>query len=147
MKTVVRILNILHKFILDFYVFLCENRNNDLYVEIWVFRKDTAMASEQVNRILEAEKKASEIEQEARVKSDEILANAQKQAQKDYQEALSEARKKVASLYEKHKEDGSSSNTANDAASEKAAEKLRDAAEPNREAAISAAMNILMGRK
>ena len=40
------------------------------------------MASEQVNRILEAEKKASEIEQEARVKSDEILANAQKQAQK-----------------------------------------------------------------
>ncbi len=137
----------MHKFILDFYVFLCENRNNDLYVEIWVFRKDTAMASEQVNRILEAEKKASEIEQEARVKSDEILANAQKQAQKDYQEALSEARKKVASLYEKHKEDGSSSNTANDAASEKAAEKLRDAAEPNREAAISAAMNILMGRK
>ena len=30
---------------------------------------------------------------------------------------------------------------------EKAAEKLRDEAEPNREAAISAAMNILMGRK
>ena len=147
MKTVVRILNILHKFILDFYVFLCENRNNDLYVEIWVFGKEASMASEQVNRILEAEKKAAGIEQDARMKADEILASAQKQAQKEYQEALAEARKKVASLYEKHKEDGSSSNTANDAASEKAAEKLRDEAEPNREAAISAAMNILMGRK
>lgn len=104
------------------------------------------MASEQVNRILEAEKKASEIEQDARIKSDEILASAQKQAQKDYQEALSDARKKVADLYEKHKEDGSSSNSANDIASEKAAEKLRDDAEPNREAAISSAMNILLGR-
>jgi len=147
MKTVVRILNILHKFILDFYVFLCENRNNDLQVEILVFGKESAMASEQVNRILEAEKKADEIEQEARLKADEILAKAQKQAQTDYQEALSDARKKVAALYEKHKSDGSDENTANDAASEKAAEKLRDDAEPNREAAISAAMDILMGRK
>ena len=147
MKTVVRILNILHKFILDFYVFLCENRNNDLYVEIWVFGKEASMASEQVNRILEAEKKAVEIEQDARIKADEILANAQKQAQKDYQEALSNARKKVANLYEEHKTSGSNENTASDAASEKAAEKLRDDAEPNREAAITAAMNILMGRK
>ena len=140
-------MNTLHKFTLDFYLSICKNRNNDLYVEIWVFRKDAAMASEQVNRILEAEKKASEIEQDARVKSDEILANAQKQAQKDYQEALSDARKKVAALNEKHKEDGSSSNSASDVASEKAAEKLRDEAEPNRESAITAAMNILMGRK
>ena len=79
------------------------------------------MASEQVNRILEAEKKASGIEQDARIKADEILANAQKQAQKDYQEALSNARKKVSDLYEKHKTSGSSENTASDAASERSA--------------------------
>ena len=50
------------------------------------------MASEQVNRIVEAEKKAAGFEHEARVKADEILANAQKQAQKEYQDALSAAR-------------------------------------------------------
>ena len=104
------------------------------------------MASEQVNRIIEAEKKASDIEAEGRTKADEILANAQKQAQNEYQEALSSARKKVAALYEKHKTDGSDEEQASDEAAQKAAEKLRDDAEPNREAAISAAMNILMGR-
>ena len=112
----------------------------------WYYKGMCALYVRDVKGAQDALKKASEIEQEARVKSDEILANAQKQAQKDYQEALSEARKRVAALYDKHKEDGSSSNTANDAASEKAAEKLRDDAEPNREAAITAAMNILMGR-
>ena len=146
MKTVAGNLNTLHKFILDFYVFLCENRNNDLYVEIWVFGKEASMASEQVNRIVEAEKKAAGFEQEARVKADEILANAQKQAQKEYQDALSAARKHVADLYEKHKSDGSDENSASDSAAEKAAEKLRDDAEPRREAAITATMNILMGR-
>ncbi|MBR5057935.1 MAG: hypothetical protein IKX04_05155 [Clostridiales bacterium] len=105
------------------------------------------MASEQVNRILEAEKKASEIEQEARIKADDILAKAQKQAQKDYQDALSAARKRVSDLYEKHKADGTDENSASDSAAEKAAEKLRDDAEPKREAAIAATMNILMGRK
>ena len=104
------------------------------------------MASEQVNRILEAEKKAAGIEQDARIKADEILAKAQKQAQTDYQDALSEARKKVSALYEKHKTEGSDENTASDSDAEKAAEKLRDDAEPNREAAIAAAMNILLGR-
>ncbi|MBO4927956.1 MAG: hypothetical protein J5379_06880 [Clostridiales bacterium] len=104
------------------------------------------MASEQVNRILETEKKAAGIEQDARIKADEILAKAQKQAQTEYQEALSSARKKVAALYEKHKTDGSDENSVSDSAAEKAAETLRDEAEPNREAAITAAMNILMGR-
>ena len=104
------------------------------------------MASEQVNRILEAEKKAAEIEQEGRAKADDILAQAQKKAQSEYQEALSSARKRVAALYEKHKEDGSSESSASDSAAEKTAEKMWDDAEPNREAAITAAMNILMGR-
>ena len=81
------------------------------------------MASEQVNRIVEAEKKAAGFEHEARVKADEILANAQKQAQKEHQDALSAARKHVADLYEKHKSDGSDENSASDSAAEKAAEK------------------------
>ena len=139
-------LNILHKYVLDFSIFLCENRNNDVDVENWFFGKEPFMASEQVNRILEAEKKAAEIEQEGRAKADDILAQAQKKAQSEYQEALSSARKRVAALYEKHKEDGSSESSASDSAAEKTAEKMRDDAEPNREAAITAAMNILMGR-
>ena len=126
------------KYVLDFSLFLCKNRNNDVDVENWFFRKGT--------RILEAEKKAAEIEQEGRAKADDILAQAQKKAQSEYQEALSTARKRVAALYEKHKEDGSSESSASDSAAEKTAEKMRDDAEPNREAAISAAMNILMGR-
>lgn len=139
-------MNTLHKYVLDFSYFICENRNNDLYVEIWVFGKEASMASEQVNRILEAEQKAAGFEQEARIKADEILATAQKQAQKEYQDALSSARKHVADLYEKHKMDGSDENSASDSAAEKAAEKLRDDAEPKREAAIATTMNILMGR-
>ena len=113
-----------------------------------VFERGTQgiMASEQVNRIIEAEKKSADIEAEGRAKADEILAQAQKKAQNEYQEALSAARKKVADLYEKHKTDGSDEEQASNDAAEKAAEKLRDDAEPNREAAIAATMNILMGR-
>ena len=52
--------------------------------KIGFFGKEPFMASEQVNRILEAEKKAAEIEQEGRAKADDILAQAQKKAQSEY---------------------------------------------------------------
>lgn len=104
------------------------------------------MASEQVNKILEAEKKAAEIEQEARAKADDIMINAQKQAQKDYQELLAESRKKVTALYDKHKADDSKEDTSGLIADDNASRELRMKAEPNREAAIQAAMNVLLGR-
>lgn len=104
------------------------------------------MASEQVNKILEAEKKASEIEQEARTKADNILVEAQKTAQKEYQDSLVLSRKKVLDLYDKHNSDNTDAEAAGNLADDEATREIKSQASKNREAAVKAAMDILLGR-
>ncbi|MCQ2482836.1 MAG: hypothetical protein MJ153_05075 [Clostridia bacterium] len=104
------------------------------------------MASEQVNKILEAEQKAQEIDKEARAKADSIMIEAQKRAQSAYQTALADARKQIADLYDKHKASGSDEDNAVNEADIAAAKKLRDDSSPRREEAVKAVMDILTGR-
>lgn len=105
------------------------------------------MASEQVNRVLEAEKKAQQLEQDARDKANAILLQADEEARNAYYSTLSDARSEVDSLYQAQaqKEEQIREDAILHAKDD--ADALREKAKTNRETAITAALNIVTGRQ
>jgi len=105
------------------------------------------MASEQVNRVLEVEKKAQQLEQDARDKANAILLQADEEARNAYYSTLSDARSEVDSLYQAQaqKEEQIREDAILHAKDD--ADALREKAKTNRETAITAALNIVTGRQ
>lgn len=104
------------------------------------------MASDQINRILEAEQKAAQIEKDARVQADAIIESARSQAIADRENALRETADKVRQLRADFlASDGKYLSSVREAA-EESARLLRAKATPNIDPVVALTVDFIVGK-
>ena len=104
------------------------------------------MASDQINRILEAEQEAAQIEKDARVRADSILESARNQAIADREKALREASVTVRQLRaDFHATDEKYLSSVRDRA-EESARLLRAKVTPNMDSVVAMTVDFIVGK-
>ena len=104
------------------------------------------MASDQINRILEAEQTAAQIEKDARVQADGIIGNAREQAITDRENTLRETADKVRQLRaEFHASDEKTLSSVRERA-EESAKALRAKATPNMDSVVALTVDFIVGK-
>ena len=104
------------------------------------------MASDQINRILEAEQKAAQIEKDARVQADGIIERAREQAITDRENILGEASDEVRRLRaDFHESDEKNLSAARERA-EESAKTLRAKATPKMDSVVSLTVDFIVGK-
>ncbi|MBN1891226.1 MAG: hypothetical protein JW780_00430 [Clostridiales bacterium] len=104
------------------------------------------MASDQINRILEAEKKAAQIEKDARKQADDIAENARSRAVAERERTLRDASEKIRLLKDRFHAKDKEFIASMKAKSETDARKLRETASPNMDSAITATVDLITGK-
>lgn len=104
------------------------------------------MASDQINRILEAEQKAAQIEKDARIHADGIIEHAREQAITNRDNALREASDKVRQLRaDFHASNGKHLSSVRESA-EESAKALRETTTPKMDSAVSLTVDFIVGK-
>jgi vacuolar-type H+-ATPase subunit E/Vma4 len=104
------------------------------------------MASDQINRILEAEKEAAQIDKDARIQVDAILESARSQAIADRENTLREASDTARQLRaDFHASDEKTLSSVRERA-EESAKALRAKATPNMDSVVALTVDFIVGK-
>lgn len=104
------------------------------------------MASEQIAKVTLAEKEAARIEKDARVKADKIMEEAHKTALADRIRILGKAQKEIEALRASFHTQDKEYRSEISLTAEKSANELRGKTASNRAAAVSAAVDSIIGK-
>ncbi len=105
------------------------------------------MASDQINKILEAEQKAAQIEKDARVQADAVMDRAREQAVKDRENTLREAEDKARRLRADFLESDGKHLASVRAHAEESARSLRAKATPGIDSVVARTVDFIIGKE